>query len=103
MPRSDHINAILEIFNDLLSVDRSDTFNIYFSDFKISLKDVSFNWYVTSLRLLYKWATPDKPGLIEKFENLDFLDNISIRTYEKSSDDLWYDFTLSANVINNGK
>jgi hypothetical protein len=31
------------------------------------------------------------------------LDNISIRTYEKDEWDLWYKFTLTANVINNGK
>jgi hypothetical protein len=31
------------------------------------------------------------------------LDNISIKTYEKSEEEwkLWYDFTLTANVINN--
>jgi hypothetical protein len=31
------------------------------------------------------------------------LDNISIKTYEKSEWELWYKFTLTANVINNGK
>jgi hypothetical protein len=31
------------------------------------------------------------------------LDNISIKTYEKSPNELWYRFTLTANVINNGK
>ena len=39
MPWSDHINAIMEIFGDLLDVDKSDTFNIAFSNFEISL------WY----------------------------------------------------------
>ena len=102
MPWSDHINAIMEIFEDLLDVDKSDTFNIAFSNFEISLENISLDGYVTNLRLLYQWANWN-PGLITRFEELDFLDNISIKTYEKSEWDLWYNFTLTANVINNGK
>ena len=102
MPRSDHVNAIMSIFDELLAVDNSDTFNIAFSDFEISLEHIRLNGYVTNLRLLYQWVNGSS-GLISKFEELDFLDNISIKTYEKSPDDLWYKFTLTANVINNGK
>jgi len=102
MPWSDHINAIMEIFGDLLDVDKSDTFNIAFSNFEISLEKIKLDWYVTNLRLLYQWAN-SKKGLINRFEELDFLDNISIKTYEKDDWDLWYNFTLTANVINNGK
>jgi hypothetical protein len=86
----------------LLAVDKSDTFNISFSDFEISLENIRLNWYVTNLRILYQWVNGNS-GLISKFEELDFLDNISIKTYEKSPDELWYNFTLTANVINNGK
>ena len=106
MPRSDHINAIMEIFGDLLDVDKSDTNNITFSDFEISLKNIRLNGHVTNLRILYQWALSEeknKPGLIDRFQALDFLDNISIKTYEKSDWELWYDFTLTANVTNNGK
>lgn len=102
MPWSDHVKAIMEIFNELLDVDKSDTFNITFSNFEISLDEISLDWRVTNLRLLYQWAN-SKTGLIARFEELDFLDNISIKTYEKSEEDLWYDFTLTANVVNNGK
>ncbi len=102
MPRSDHISAIMEIFWDLLDVDKSDTFNIAFSNFEISLDKIKLDGYVTNLRLLYEWVN-SKSGLIAKFEELDFLDNISIKTYEKSEWELWYKFTLTANVINNGK
>ena len=102
MPRSDHINAIMEIFGDLLDVDKSDTFNIAFSNFEISLEKIKLDGYVTNLRLLYEWAN-SKNGLIARFEEVDFLDNISIKTYEKSDWELWYNFTLTANVINNGK
>ena len=102
MPRSDHVNAIMAIFDELLAVDRSDTFNITFSDFEITLTRIRLHGYVTNLRILYQWAN-SKTGLITKFEELDFLDNISIKTYEKSSDNLGYEFVLTANVINNGK
>ena len=102
MPWSDHIDAIMAIFWDLLDVDKSDTLNIAFSNFEISLENIRLDWYVTNLRLPYRWAN-SKKWLIEKFEELDFLDNISIKTYEKSDWDLWYNFTLTANVINNGK
>lgn len=102
MPWSDHVNAIMAIFDELLAVDKSDTFNIAFSDFEISLEKIRLAGYVTNLRLLYQ-GVDSQPGLISKFEELDFLDNISIKTYEKSSDDLGYDFVLTANVINNGK
>ncbi len=102
MPWSDHVNAIMAIFDDLLAVDRSDTFNITFSDFHISLTDIRLHGYVTNLRILYQWAN-GQAGLITKFEELDFLENISIKTYEKSSDNLGYEFVLTAKVINNGK
>ena len=102
MPWSDHIDAIMAIFWDLLDVDKSDTLNISFSNFEISLEKIKLDWYVTNLRLLYEWAN-SKTGLIARFEELDFLDNISIKTYEKAEWELWYDFTLTANVTNNGK
>ena len=86
MPWSDHIKAIMEIFDDLLAVDNSDTFNIAFSDFEISLEGIRLNWYVTNLRILYQWSNW-KPWLIQRFEELDFLDDISIKTYEKSDDE----------------
>ncbi len=109
MPWSDHIDKIMAILADLIAVDNSDTFNISFTDFQISLENIRLKWHVTSLRLLYKWAgnattqESAKPALIEKFEALDFLDNIAIKTYEKSSDSLGYEFVLTANVVNNAK
>ena len=102
MPWSDHVNAIMSIFDELLAVDRADTFNITFSDFEITLTSIRLHGYVTNLRILYQWANW-QAGLITKFEELDFLENISIKTYEKSSDNLGYEFVLTANVINNGK
>ena len=102
MPWSDHIDAIMAIFGDLLDVDKSDTFNIEFSNFEISLERIRLDGHVVNLNVLYRWANSNT-GLINKFEELDFLDNISIKTYKKSDSKRWYDFTLTANVINNGK
>jgi hypothetical protein len=66
------------------------------------LESIRLHGYVTNLRLLYQWIN-SQSGLISRFEALDFLDNISIKTYEKSADNLGYEFVLTANVINNGK
>jgi hypothetical protein len=66
------------------------------------LESIKLDGYVTNLRILYQGVNWN-PGLISRFEDLDFLDNISIKTYEKDDWDLWYKFTLTANVINNGK
>ena len=54
MPRSDHVNAIMQIFDEILAVDNSDTLNIYFSDFEISLENIRLNGHVSSLRILYQ-------------------------------------------------
>jgi hypothetical protein len=54
LPWSDHVKAIMSIFDELLDVDRSDTFNITFSDFEISLDSIKLNGYVTNLRVLYQ-------------------------------------------------
>jgi hypothetical protein len=70
------------------------------SDFKISLEGISVKWYVFDLRILYNSPNADKPALIDKFEQLGFLENISIKTYKKAEDALWYDFVLTADVIN---
>jgi hypothetical protein len=66
------------------------------------LEKIKLDGHVINLSLLYRWSNSNS-GLITRFEELDFLDNISIKTYEKSEWELWYDFTLTANVINNGK
>ena len=40
-------------------------------------------------------------GLLDKFNGLDFLSDISVRKYEKSEEGSTFKFTLSANVVNN--
>jgi len=105
MPWSDHIQKITEIFDELTSVDNANANNIRLSDFQISLDQISLRGYVTNLKLLYGGndATndPNQVALIEKFEQLDFLSEISIKTYEKSAGGIGYEFVLTAKVINN--
>ena len=61
MPWSDHVNAIMKIFDEILAVDDSDTRNITFSDFKISLDEISLNGHTTSLAILYPNPRNSKP------------------------------------------
>lgn len=102
MPRSEHIQAVLDILREIRDVDNGGTQNIVLSDFKISLEEISLHGYVSNLRMLYYAPdTSKQTALIERFKKLDFLEEISIKTYNKSSDNLGYDFVLTAKVINN--
>ncbi|MDR0369698.1 MAG: hypothetical protein LBH96_04220 [Candidatus Peribacteria bacterium] len=101
MPWSDHIQAVMEIFDAILGVDGAESQNIILSDFKISLEEISLNGYVSNLRILYNSPDPDKKtALIDRFEQLDFLEEISIKTYRKAQDNLGYEFVLTAKVVN---
>lgn len=102
MPWSDHIKAVLDILQEIREVDATSAQSISLSDFKISLEEVSLHWYVSNLRILYFAPDTSKQiALIERFKKLDFLDDIKIQTYDKSADNLGYDFVLTAKVINN--
>ena len=102
IPWSDHIEAVMEIFDTILRVDTVDSKNIVLSDFRISLEEISVNGYVSNLRLLYDSPEPGtKTALIDRFEQLDFLDEISIRTYQRAGDSIGYSFVLTAKVVNN--
>jgi hypothetical protein len=101
MPWSDHIEAVIHIFDAVLNVDTAESKNIVLSDFKISLDHISVKGYVSNLRILYNSPDPTKKtALIDRFEQLDFLEDISIKTYQKAADQFGYDFILTANVIN---
>jgi hypothetical protein len=101
MPWSDHIQAVMNIFDAVLNVDTTETRNIVLSDFSISLEEISVRGYVSNLRILYYSPTSaPNTSLIERFEGLDFLSDISIKNYEKAEDDIGYNFVLTAKVIN---
>jgi hypothetical protein len=102
MPWSDHIQAVITIFDAILKVDEANSQNIVLSDFKISLEEISVKGYVSNLRILYNSPDPtQKTALIDRFQQLDFLADIAIKTYDKAGDNIGYDFVLTAKVVNN--
>lgn len=103
MPRSEHIIQVLKIFESLKDVDDSSNEAITLSDFKVTLNEIELKWTVSSLKVLY-YNSPNWnfKSLIDRFTSLDFIQEMNIKQYEKNW--LWFfEFTLSANVINNGK
>jgi len=102
MPWSNHIEAVMWIFDAILGVDTEESnVNISLTDFKISLEEISLRGRVSNLRILYDNSlNSNKLALITRFEQLDFLRDISIRTYQRTEDIPGYDFVLTAKVIN---
>lgn len=103
IPRSEHIIQVLKIFESLKDVDDSSNEAIALSDFKVTLNEIELKWTVSNLRVLY-YNSPNWKfkSLIDRFTSLNFIQEMNIKQYEKN----WlgyFEFTLSANVINNGK
>jgi hypothetical protein len=106
MPRSEHIPKIISILEDLKSVDSSLTWendSIILSDFKVNLNEISLKWRVSNLKLLYFNSPSWKfKALIDRFQDLDFIEDMKIKTYDK----IWekyFEFVLNAKIKNNGK
>jgi hypothetical protein len=106
MPRSEHIPKIISILEDLKSIDPSWTWSndsIILSDFKVNLNEISLKWRVSNLKLLYFTSPTWKfKALIDRFEDLDFIEDMQIKTYDKISDK-YFEFVLNAKIKNNGK
>ena len=100
LPWSTYINKILEILDKVKSVDddEDDENIIELSDFQVNLQELSLNGVVRSLKTLY-WAEGET-WLLQSFEELDFLQNITVRKYERSPKVNGFAFTLSAKVVN---
>lgn len=106
MPRSEHIPKIISILEDLKSVDPSWTWendSIILSDFKVNLNEISLKWRVSNLKLLYYNSPWWKfKALIDRFQDLDFIEDMKIKTYDK----IWekyFEFVLNGKIKNNGK
>ena len=99
IPWSTYINKILEILDKVKSVEKDDENNVILSDFKVNLQELSLNGVVKSLKTLYNgtWA------LLESFQDLEFLQDITVRKYERGSDYNGFAFTLSAKVVNDAR
>lgn len=98
LPWSTYITKILEILDKLKSLNSGDENFILLSDFRVNLKELSLNGAVGNLTYLYS----GEDSLINRFNELDFLDNIVIRRYEREvRNTKGFSFTLSAKVNNN--
>ena len=102
MSRHDRIEKISEILEDLKNIwDWEEDTTIELSDFNVSLEEISLKWVVSSLRDLYYTNVSWKmKAVLDRFESLDFIDKMVIKEYNKV--DNWFEFSLYANVINNG-
>lgn len=97
----ERIEKIYDIFEQLRDIDPEDNDDIELSGFNVSLEEVSLIWTVWSLKnLYYTNASGRMKALLDSFENLEFIDKMTIREYNKSEDDR-FEFVLYANVIDN--
>lgn len=105
MTWSEHIPEIVSILEELKSIDAwsGENDSIVLSDFRVNLKEISLKWRVSNLKLLYQNSPTWKfKALINRFEELSFIQDMKIKTYEK----VWkkyFEFVLTANIQNNGK
>ena len=70
---------------------------ITLSDFSVSLEEISLRWIITSLKTLYYNSDAFK-ALLDRFQELDFIKDMRIKTYEKVGSTN-FEFILNANVV----
>lgn len=101
MPWFEHIPKILQIFQDLKSLDPTSSDVITLSDFNVSLDEINLKGSVSTLKALYYTSPTDNfKALLQRFEELDFIKDITIRSYDRVSDN-YFEFVLNAKVIGN--
>lgn len=99
MPWFEHIPKILSMFQDLKNLDSSSSNMIKLSDFFVSLEEISLKWSISSLKALY--YNPESgtfKALLDRFEDLDFIKDMRIKSYQKVNDRN-FEFVLNANVV----
>ena len=99
MPWFEHIPKILSMFQDLKELGNDSKNRITLSDFFVSLEEISLRWTIFSLKALY-YNNDSFKALLDRFEELDFIKDIRIRTYEKVGSTN-FEFILNANVVGN--
>lgn len=100
MPWFEHIPKIINIFEDLKNVDSSSSDTIVLSDFKVSLDEISLKGTVSSLKALYYSSpTGNFKALLDRFDELEFIRDMTIKTYEKVWEK-YFEFVLNAKVVN---
>lgn len=101
LPWSTYINEILSILAKVKGVE-GERKNVMLSDFKVNLQELSLNGIVGNLRTLYT-SSDGTPSLLDSFNSLEFLKDITIRKYERGTNTRGFAFTLSAKVINDAR
>jgi hypothetical protein len=87
--RWDRLSRILNVFGKLQQLGWS---NIRFSDFTLDYEALSLKWTVSDLKIVYgSW------WVIDTFNALEFLDEITIPSYKKTEE--WFTFSLTAKVL----
>lgn len=87
--RWDRLSRILNVFSKLQQLGWA---NIRFSDFSVDYESLALKGNVSDLKLVYwKW------WVIDMFNDLEFLSEITIPSYKKSDD--WFTFSLTAKVL----
>lgn len=97
MPWFEHIPKILSMFQDLRDLGNNSRNMITLSDFSVSLEEISLRWIITSLKTLYYNSDAFK-ALLDRFQELDFIKDMRIKTYEKVGSTN-FEFILNANVV----
>lgn len=88
----DRLTRVIDIFTRLQNLGGG---NVQFSDFKIDFDQISLEGNVPNLSYIY--ATN---GVIDQFTVLDFIQNVTIKDYQK--DDNLFSFTLTADISLDG-
>lgn len=104
VPRSTHINKVITMLQEIKNLDQRNDETILLSDFNVDLQKISVKWQVSDLKLLY-YSNSERGiiSLIDRFKNLDFIENLYIKNYTKDKDAIFFSFILEANVIKDAK
>lgn len=101
LPWLKHIKKILSMFQDLRQLELNSNDRITLSDFYVSLEEISLKWTISSLKALYYNSESGTfKALLDRFEDLWFIKDMRIKTYEKVGSRN-FEFILNANVVSN--
>lgn len=104
IPRSAHINKVINMLQEIKNLGQTNDETLLLSDFNVDLQKISLKWHVSNLALLY-YSNSEKGiiSLIDRFKNLDFIENLYIKNYTRDENEDFFSFILEANVIKDGK
>lgn len=95
--RSEHIQMLITVLNEIQNNNYVGANAIQLSDFTISPTSISLKGKVVNLLLLY-YSSQEKnyTSVIDRFTNLPFISNLKIQNYTKVGD--YYEFVLTADI-----